>query len=660
MKKIFTFFLIACFSATLFSQTIVSTDPSNRNVILEEFTGKTCQFCPDGHKRAQQLMNQHPNRFFAINVHQGGYASGTPNYTTPYGNALASQAGMGATGTGYPAGTVNRQAFAGISLMGSSQYLYDRGAWATAAAVALAQPSCLNIAAEGTLDWDSRKLSLLVEVYYTGNATQPTNKLTVAMLQNEILGPQTGGQQYYPEMMVGGLYRHMHMLRDFITGQWGMDITPTTAGSFRSYTFDYNIPQHFNDIDVVLEDLEFVVFVAENQQTIISAAHVNITHLNIQELGVRLEGLNEIQILDCSDMASSYVSVKNVGQSTITSAELIYTVASGAPQTYIWDNRDISSMNSDTIHLPNFQIQTSQNQTVKVELVKVNNIDVTLASKNITIKKDVVNGGDTMKFVLTTDRYASETTFKIFNPDGTILLQGGPWPNLGANGTTVREFDFIPTIYGCHRVEVYDAYGDGINAGYGAGNVKILDHTGAQIYYNDGRFGSQLTAMVSVAAPPPPVTYIINATAGENGIITPAGEIEYLEGDSVEYTFTPDLNYEVEELFIDGEPMGLEQATSYTFTSIDKDYTIHVTFKPVESVKDINGVALSVAPNPVNDKLFVKGSYDKLEIFSISGQILTTSYNQSAIDVSHLTKGFYFVKIQTNGQICIFKVIKVN
>ncbi|MCL2247554.1 MAG: hypothetical protein FWC10_10700, partial [Lentimicrobiaceae bacterium] len=116
MKKILALFLVACFSTTLFAQIVVSTEPSNRNAVLEEFTGKTCQYCPDGHKRAQQLMNQYPGKFFAINVHQGGYATGTPNYTTPYGTALASQAGMGLTNTGYPAGTVSRQAFPGVTL----------------------------------------------------------------------------------------------------------------------------------------------------------------------------------------------------------------------------------------------------------------------------------------------------------------------------------------------------------------------------------------------------------------------------------------------------------------------------------------------------------------------------------------------------------------
>jgi hypothetical protein len=60
----------------------------------------------------------------------------------------------------------------------------------------------------------------------------------------------------------------------------------------------------------------------------------------------------------------------------------------------------------------------------------------------------------------------------------------------------------------------------------------------------------------------------------------------------------------------------------------------------------------------MNDELFITGIYDKLEIFSISGQVITTVRNQPVLDVSHLAKGTYIVKIQANGQVATFKVVK--
>ena len=713
MKKFVSFLLLACFSATLLAQTIVSTNPSNRNFLLEEYTGTNCVYCPDGHKIAQGIMTNNQGRAWAINIHQGGFSGNNPDYKTDWGNALANQYGINS----YPNGTCNR----GTATV-------PRNQWVSQCASILSQSSCVNVAAQGTVDWNTRQLSLLVEVYYTGNAANSTNKLNVVLMQNNIMGPQTGGAQYYPEMMEGGLYRHMHMLRDLITGQWGMDIPNTTSGTFWSHTFEYTIPEHVRNVPILLEDIEIIVFVAENQKTIISGNEAVLSHTNLPAIGGRIDGLTEIQVLDCSANACTSVKLKNIGQNAITSVELSYTVAGGAPTTFVWDARTIASMTYDTIQIP-FQVQENQNQVFQVELVKVNSTSVQPSSKSLTVKKEIVIGDAVMTFVLTTDRYATETRFYIYKPDGTILIQGGPWPDLPGNGTTVREFEFIPPVSGCYRVEVTDSYGDGINAGYGAGNVKILDGYGNQIFYNNGQFGSKLTAMTNIGDmakitatagtngtiypetrnfiegasatytftpdeyyeveevfidgepmglaqateytfPVVDKDYIIHVTfkeiqgftitasAGENGAISPNGETTYSDGASATYTFTPNANYEVEEVIIDGTSVGMAQATEYTFTEIDKDHTIHVTFKLIQEIKDVNGVTISVAPNPVNDELFVTGTYDKLELYSMTGQILLSSYNQPIVDVNHLTKGIYFVKIQSNGQTCTFKVIK--
>jgi len=47
MKKISSIFILICLVIfTLHAQTFVSTTPSNKNVIFEEFTGKNCGYCP--------------------------------------------------------------------------------------------------------------------------------------------------------------------------------------------------------------------------------------------------------------------------------------------------------------------------------------------------------------------------------------------------------------------------------------------------------------------------------------------------------------------------------------------------------------------------------------------------------------------------------------
>ena len=58
-KNLLLVFTLACFLAN--AQTFVSTSPENKNVILEEFTGISCVWCPAGHLIGQQMHDQNPN-----------------------------------------------------------------------------------------------------------------------------------------------------------------------------------------------------------------------------------------------------------------------------------------------------------------------------------------------------------------------------------------------------------------------------------------------------------------------------------------------------------------------------------------------------------------------------------------------------------------------
>ena len=68
MKKIFGFISSMIISYS-FSQTIVTTNPENKKVILEEYTGIHCTYCPDGHEIAQSLKNQYPWKYKIYSIY---------------------------------------------------------------------------------------------------------------------------------------------------------------------------------------------------------------------------------------------------------------------------------------------------------------------------------------------------------------------------------------------------------------------------------------------------------------------------------------------------------------------------------------------------------------------------------------------------------------
>lgn len=75
--------------------------------------------------------------------------------------------------------------------------------------------------------------------------------------------------------------------------------------------------------------------------------------------------------------------------------------------------------------------------------------------------------------------------------------------------------------------------------------------------------------------------YTITATAGENGSITP-GTTQVYKGDDQPFTITPSEGYEIADVLVDGASVGA--VTSYTFSDVQADHTISVTFKEPEAV----------------------------------------------------------------------------
>ncbi len=72
------------------------------------------------------------------------------------------------------------------------------------------------------------------------------------------------------------------------------------------------------------------------------------------------------------------------------------------------------------------------------------------------------------------------------------------------------------------------------------------------------------------------VTYIIVVTSGNNGTISPSGDVEVKEGDDQSFTIIPDEQYIVHDVLVDGVSMGA--VTSYTFSNVKSVHTISATF----------------------------------------------------------------------------------
>lgn len=535
MKKIFLLFAGTLLGFNSYAQLPVSTMPQNKKAVLEEFTGIYCTFCPAGHLIASNLMAANSGEFFAINVHVGSFAApgaGDPDFRTSFGTSLANQSNL----SGYPAGTVNRREFAGLQQNGTGTAM-SRSNWSNATGQIRSQAAYVNIAVDAQVDEQTRQLRVITQYYYTDSSSLATNKLNVALLQNNIEGPQTGADAYYPaNIQPNGKYLHQHMLRHLLTGQFGVDITNTVMGSTRTDTFFYTIPASLTNIPYDLGNLEIVAFIAEGQQQIINAGGADVTVVNHQyAVDASLNAIESL-IDYCPGTVSEsvWVRLRNNGAATMTAANIAYSVNGGTASNYAWTG-SLPYGASEYVTLPALSFTVQATNTFNVTVTTVNGAADNLATNNSVSDafNEALEGSRQLIVEIFTDNYPGETSWEVKNTAGTVIASrtytagtgsagaGGPDANKQHRHYVVAPAD------DCYTLTMMDSYGDGM--GYFTTTVpygRIKDSVDASILTNivgntftdeaTGYFGAAgVISAVTVEAGLGNVQMFPNPTSGE-------------------------------------------------------------------------------------------------------------------------------------------------
>ncbi|MFT5820792.1 MAG: hypothetical protein ACI8ZM_002040 [Crocinitomix sp.] len=105
--------------------------------------------------------------------------------------------------------------------------------------------------------------------------------------------------------------------------------------------------------------------------------------------------------------------------------------------------------------------------------------------------------------------------------------------------------------------------------------------------------------------------------------------------------------------FISGGPITYNELPLAYFTAIDN----HIA--TVNSV-DENTINITVYPNPTQDIIYLNvtdealGSLNNIKITDVNGKLILEEKFQPEIVVSHLPKGLYFIKVETEGDNDLF------
>ncbi len=598
MKK-FTFTAFALFTFIASAQTFVSTTPENKNVILEEFTGISCGYCPDGHLIAEGIHNNNPNDFAVIAIHAGGFANpqgaGT-DFRTTFGTAIDSYWGI----SGYPSGTVNRPASGDVG----------RSAWAGATNTLLSQLSPVNVGVQATVDMATNVLTVDVEVYYTGSQTVTSNQLNIAVVQNNVEGPQSSGSTNPSQMLPNGNYNHQHMLRHMMTGTWGEQITNISTGALFSNQYTWTMPANINGVNLDPTNLGIIAFVSEDNEEILSGTievAPSIVFVNSYDAYCMSSSASNAI---CATTTDIEVTFRNYGNQNLTSLDINYSINGGSGGTYPWTG-NLAPAGTETITIPGVSFAPQGTNNISVSTSNPNgNTDQNTSNDNTSasfaqysatgqVQGGFVGGNVTIE--VTTDQYGNETSWELIDDNGTILASAAAGSM--SNSSPQAPVNIPVNANECYSFVIYDAYGDGICCAYGNGSYSVTDAGGTTIA-SGGSFLSEEGTHFETNGSTIPASW---DCAGLGDCTDPG------TGNGAYSSYTQCM-------------------AACTSTSVEN-----------EDRKDI-----SIYPNPVKGTLNIKGIFESVNIYDMFGRLVLTSTNDR-INTSDLADGVYVVNINTNN-----------
>jgi len=150
--------------------------------------------------------------------------------------------------------------------------------------------------------------------------------------------------------------------------------------------------------------------------------------------------------------------------------------------------------------------------------------------------------------------YFSLDTFSItataYGP-GSVTPAGVTWVSYGGS----QGYTITPNIGASIDSVLIDGVNQGVQTVWNFTNVQA-NHTIAGFFSLD--------------------SFTITSSTGPNGTISPLGITRVIAGGSQAYIMTPDPGYAVLDVLVDGSSVG--PASNYTFTNVQANHTIHVTY----------------------------------------------------------------------------------
>jgi hypothetical protein len=184
---------------------------NNRNIIIEDFTGHKCVFCPAAADLAHLLHENNPTRVFTASIHAGPDGKGDfqtvslPEYPIDFTNAQGIEIGLyfGLNDDGFPGnprGTVNR--------VKSGSIFQGPGSWSSMVSTQLAE-NVLNVNMQSKLNYYEETKGAFLHVEIENLNASITNDLAIVgyIIEDSLVGDQKMSDNSHNESYI---HRDIH------------------------------------------------------------------------------------------------------------------------------------------------------------------------------------------------------------------------------------------------------------------------------------------------------------------------------------------------------------------------------------------------------------------------------------------------------------------